>query len=130
MCAGLCRADLEVDGDLLILRGSDTSGTEQLFENRGDFTPTGREHLDAALAALGDTPLEDRYGCPDCADGGASYVTLLRDGRTTHHDMEFGSPPPELAELVALTTTIIDALQACQPDELVDVEVGCEPWHS
>jgi hypothetical protein len=128
MCLGFCHADLVVDGDDLVLVGRDRELEVPLFENRGSLTAEGRAALDAALAALGDAVLEPVYGCPDCADGGASYLTLVRDGQASRHDMEHGAPPPELAELDALATTLIDALQACQSTELVSAAGDCVAW--
>jgi hypothetical protein len=128
MCLGYCHADLVVDADDLVLVGRDREQATPLFENRGSLTAEGRAALDAALAALGDTPLEPVYGCPDCADGGASYLTLVRDGLASRHDMEHGAPPPELTELDALATTFIDALQACRSGALVTVDDSCVAW--
>jgi hypothetical protein len=127
MCAGTCRADLVLDRDDLVLTGSDPAGAP-LIETRATLTAEGRAALDAALAALGDTPLEPQYGCPDCADGGATYLVLARDGESTRHDMEFGNPPPELAGLAALSSALIDAMRACRSDELVSVGDDCVAW--
>jgi hypothetical protein len=128
MCAGFCRADLAVEGDGLRLQGLDPAGIEQLFENRGALTSAGRAQLDTLLAALDGVILEPVYGCPDCADGGARYVVLERDGEAMRHDLEFAAPPPELAQLVALTTTFMDALQGCASGELVTVADDCVAW--
>lgn len=127
MCAGTCRADLVVAGDDLVLTGSDRAGVP-LVETQATLTVEGRAALDATLAALGDTPLEPQYGCPDCADGGASYLVLERDGAASRHDMEFGNPPPELAPLVALSSSVIDAMRECRSDELVNVGDDCVAW--
>ncbi len=42
--------------------------------------------------------------------------------------MEFGEPPPELADLYDVATTIIGALEACVSNELVTVADDCEVW--
>jgi hypothetical protein len=127
MCAGTCRADLLLDGDDLILTGSDPAGAP-LFETQATLTVEGRSALDAALATLGDMPLEARYGCPDCADGGASYLTLVRDRTTTRHDYEFGNPPAELTDLATLSSAIIDAMRECHSSDLVSVGADCVAW--
>ena len=127
MCVGYCQADLEVRGDGLTLTGTDRPEAAALFENVGALTPEGRARLDAAVAALGSAPLDAVYGCPDCADGGAAYLSLVRDGVTARHDMEFGEPPPELAELYTIATSLIDSLERCEPSELATVGDGCQP---
>ena len=127
MCAGYCLADLVLEGDRVVLTGGSNMTDELLFVNEGTLTPEALSRITAALETLADTPLEPSYGCPDCADGGAAYLTLVRDGATTRHMMEFGNPPMELAELYALSLSIIAALETCQTDDLVSVAPECQP---
>lgn len=127
MCIGYCLADLVVDGDRLVLSGTDRRDEAILFVNEGSLTPVGRERLDAALAAFGDAALEPVYGCPDCADGGAAYLSLARDGVASRSDMEFGEPPVELAELYEIAMSLIGSLESCEPSELTDVAEACAP---
>jgi hypothetical protein len=128
MCAGFCVADLVIDGDRLVLTGAGHRPEETLFENHGSLTPAGRTRIDDALQALGDTPLEPVYGCPDCADGGAAYLSINRDGVASRHETEFGDPPAELAELDAFAKSLIDALQQCAANDLVEVGDDCVPY--
>jgi hypothetical protein len=128
MCMGYCRADLVVEGDLLVLTGRDQAGNFTLFTNSGSLTSAGRDRLDRAVAALAGVPLEEVYGCPDCADGGAAYLTLSLAGAISQHSMEFGNPPAELAEIHDLALAIIDALEGCQSGELVIAAHDCRAW--
>lgn len=128
MCGGYCTADLVlIDGSLTLVGGGWTSA-EPLYENRGTLTAKGNGLITAAVAGLSGLPLEAVYGCPDCADGGATYVVLDRDGVTSRHDMEFGRPPEVLSELHELAMAMIDTLETCQSDEIVIVAGDCEPW--
>ncbi|RZL44690.1 MAG: hypothetical protein EOP00_19295 [Pedobacter sp.] len=45
--------------------------------------------------------LDERIGCPDCADGGAEWVEVVRDGKKKRVTFEYGDAPKELAEAVA-----------------------------
>lgn len=128
MCLGLCNADLVIDGEELVLTARDREKAEPLYENRGSLTTAGVERIAAVAERLRGVTLEAVYGCPDCADGGAFYLELTRDGASTRHDMEFGSPPPVLAELYGLATAIIDALETCVSTKLVTVGDDCIPW--
>ena len=128
MCLGYCLADLVVDGNELVLTGSGRESEEPLYVNAGALTAVGRERLAAALEALAGKTLEPVYGCPDCADGGAAYLVLARDGVLSRHEMEFGSPPEELSELHALGMELIGALETCAPSELAEVAADCTPW--
>lgn len=127
MCAGYCLADLVIEGDRVVLSGASHMTDALLIVNDGTLTPEAMTRIEAALEALGDAPLEPTYGCPDCADGGAAYLTLTRDGSTERHQMEFGNPPAELAELSELSLSIIGALETCQTDALVVVGPECQP---
>lgn len=128
MCGGYCTADLVlIDGSLTLVGGGWTSD-EPLYENGGTLTANGNELITAAVAGLSGLPLESVYGCPDCADGGAAYVVVDRDGVSSRHEMEFGRPPEVLAELHELAMAMIDALETCQSDEMVIVANDCEAW--
>lgn len=128
MCGGYCTADLVmVDGSLILVGGGWTSD-EPLYEHRGTLTAKGNGLISAAVEKLRGLPLEPVYGCPDCADGGAAYVVLDRDGVSSRHDMEFGRPPEILAQLHELAMAMIDALETCRSDEIVVVSDDCEPW--
>ena len=53
---GLLRADLVIDGDEVVITGSDRSGQGTLYTNRGRLTAAGRERLDV--------PSRRCRGCP------------------------------------------------------------------
>lgn len=46
--------------------------------------------------------LEAQYGCPGCADGGATLVVLESESGVTEHAYEYSNPPPVFASLDAL----------------------------
>jgi hypothetical protein len=126
-CGGYCAADLVLEGDRLSLTGS-AHGMPPLFSNSGTLTVVGRARLDAALAELGQVHLEPVHGCPDCADQGAAYLTLLRDGAVEKTEMGFAAPPAELAELYDLSISLISALETCASAELVAAAADCVPY--
>jgi hypothetical protein len=129
MCMGYCNADLVISSDgSLILTASDRAGNVVLFSNPGSLTDTGHERIAAEVAELAGVPLQEVYGCPDCADGGAAYLALSRNGAASHHAMGFGEPPAELADLYDVAMTIMGALEACVSNELVTVADDCEVW--
>ena len=63
-----------------------------------------------------------------CADGGAAYLSITREGVASRHEMEFGDPPSELAELDAIALSLIDALTQCAATEFVEVGDDCVPY--
>ena len=134
-CLGDCWFDLSVgeaaDGgeacDTVALRICEPGGGACRVTNTGVLTGEGHAAARALAGALVDVPLEPRYGCPDCADGGAGVVTLLRDGQLTEHEYELGEPPAVLAAAAVWTQSLIDALRTCRSGAVVDVGPGCVP---
>lgn len=127
-CAGPCVGELVFDGtDVQLTITSRELGGEVYLENAGNLTGDGLQTLQAALAALTGVALEETYGCPDCADGGASHVTLTRDGVSSTHTYEYGKPPAVLIELDALLEQLDDALETCTANEYIDIGDGCTP---
>jgi hypothetical protein len=70
-CLGPCRGELDLDGDAIALRVTDRTGNQVIAQNRGRLTSQGSARLAGVAASLPEELLET-YGCPDCADGGAS----------------------------------------------------------
>lgn len=123
-CLGYCRADLAVEGNDLVLTGSDRE-VETLYANRGTLTSGGVAALEDSLGALEDVSFEAVYGCPDCADGGAAYLELSRNGVTERIAMEFSNPPDVLVELYSLTASLMAGLETCRSNDLVEVAADC-----
>lgn len=127
-CGGACVGELAFDGTAvqLTITGHEPGG-EVYLDNAGDLTGDGLQALQTALAALTGVALEETYGCPDCVDGGASHVTLARDGVTSTHTYEYGEPPEVLTELDALLEKLNDALETCTANEYIEIGDGCKP---
>jgi hypothetical protein len=124
-CLGYCNADVAIEGDDVIVTGRDRDSEEPLYVHRGTLTAEGRARLDAAAASLAGVALDPVYGCPDCADGGAAWVEIFREDVIERVEMEFGSPPEVLSELHAASLALIEALETCTSNELVDVADDC-----
>ena len=128
MCLGYCNADLVIEDDRVSLTGSGHEPGKSLFVNSGSLTAKGQELLSDVLKGVDVASLEATYGCPDCADGGAAYLTISQREAMSRHDMEFGNPPAELEPVHALATGIISALEACISDEIMTASADCVPF--
>lgn len=141
-CAGACRFALEVqptdaasprecDGVTLSISG--TRDTDPSWVNRGLLTPAGHAAVRAQARALVGEPLQERYGCPDCADGGASRLSLRRpaagvpDGVETLVVYEYRNPPSVLLQADAVLQTILDGLLSCERTAYAEPLAGCRP---
>lgn len=129
MCQGQCAGVLEIAGATLAYH------TESRDRVRGathtaTLTEAGQSELNRVLTTLADQTLDARYGCPDCGDGGASVLGLVRDGQTRFVYYDYGRPPAVLAEIDGLTRGLREAIAACASNEHVAVATPCEPMPS
>ncbi len=125
-CLGPCRGELDLDGDALALRVTDRTGNQVIAQNRGRLTSRGSARM-AGLAASLPGELLESYGCPDCADGGASWLTVARESGTRRTEYEYGNPPPELAAVDELIASLMEALRECRETSDLTLEAGCTP---
>ncbi|MEZ4472669.1 MAG: hypothetical protein R3F60_18170 [bacterium] len=134
-CATGCVLRLRLDA-ALAPAGCDTAALEvcdadiagaACTRHPGTLTPTSHARIRTLAAALVGVELQEQYGCPDCADGGASSVLLRRGGVESKHTYETGNPPAELAALDALVQGLLGDLARCESTDRVTVFPGCEP---
>lgn len=57
--------------------------------------------------------LPEVIGCPDCADGGAEWVSVTVNGKKYKITYDFGKPPKELEAAVAKLKVLKDGFKDC-----------------
>jgi|GEM_PF-1147660 len=104
MCQGYCLSEMEVTSKGIKHVRSDWPSRE------GTVVPitTGLaytvEEYDALLAKLdldAFFKMDTVYGCPDCADGGAEWIEISRNGTTQKVTIEFGKKIEGLTGVMA-----------------------------
>jgi len=126
MCAGPCKSDLSLEDGKANLIITGWSG-EVFADNSGQMTGNALgQAQDLAFALMG-VELKEVYGCPDCADGGASYVSLLREGVESSHLYDWGGPPEPLVNADAFVYQLTEALSGCEETALVVPDGDCQP---
>jgi hypothetical protein len=108
-CIGYCSQVLVVtsSGSRLIRSGYDAQSYPTITRERE--LPAGRwDELREYLGRSDIAGLDEVYGCPDCADGGAEWVELETDGSIERVTFEFGHPPTKLQDAVKLLETLRD----------------------
>ena len=58
--------------------------------------------------------LTETIGCPDCADGGAEWVSANLDGKLYKVTFEYGKAPKELEATVAKLKTLKEGFKDCE----------------
>lgn len=126
MCAGWCRLAVAIDRETVTLVATDhTEGQEATTS--GTLTEVGMRRLAEVAAPVAPAELDEVYGCPDCADGGAASLTFASDDGPVTATYDFGGPPPALTGADALGEEILEAMRTCTSTELVTVDDGCTP---
>ena len=125
-CMGACKADLTLDGAAIRVVRSGWDDTIYT-DNTGVLTTAGLDQSVTLAEALIGVELLAVYGCPDCADGGAKYATLLLDGVPSTHAWEFPDTPPALQDVDLFLFEVMDALLSCTLNALVTPDIDCVP---
>ncbi len=126
-CAGACRFEISFGGDEAELVISDWGGSTPMATNYGSFTSEGRAMVEGVEESLSMASLQDIYGCPDCADGGASWVRLNIAGFESTHQYEYGNAPAELSEFDTLLQDFVTALRSCEASAWIEPDEACVP---
>ncbi len=115
-----------MSGTAVTLNLSDRAGAF-IQANTGTLTAGGVNTMHAAAAPLLNVNIVPVFGCPDCADGGASYVDLERNGVVTNHAYPFNGPQPALVAVDDVTSSVMTALRACIASPYVTPDPACVP---
>ncbi|MFH1568636.1 MAG: hypothetical protein ABIL09_11620, partial [Gemmatimonadota bacterium] len=102
LCQGYCWQEIYLDEEAMILLAR--SSDEEAFPQKAY-----REKMDpevwrrlAELADIGTLErMDEQYGCPDCADGGAEWVGINLSGRIEVVTFEYGASLEPIAVLLA-----------------------------
>lgn len=105
MCAGKCYNELIVEKNAVVLKQIERRGRgdePEIIEHRDDT------RLSRIKADLNHFPkkkflkLQDVYGCPDCADGGAEWLEVqFSDGRVKNVKFDYGSSVEGFEEIIS-----------------------------
>ena len=126
-CLGICRYGFTRTDNAARLTVSDYLGNNIVIDNRATITPVGRSRLEDVTAALETAQLVLVYGCPDCDDGGAAWLTAEIDGIPTTIEWEYANPPAVLAEVDALLDLWIASMTDCLQFSELEHDPGCAP---
>jgi len=125
-CMGPCRGQLDLAATQLTYQVSSRTGDQVYVRNRGQLSSQGATRLESLASSL-PAELQETYGCPDCADGGASFLTVVRGNESMRTEYEYGRPPEDLSAIDGFLKGVMDALGQCRATAEVTLEGGCTP---
>jgi len=117
-CLGFCTHFIEIEDQRLVFSSTDRlSELEQITCER-DLTDEEWEELQNDIDIDQFLTLDDVFGCPDCADGGASFVEIeLANGETKKVTFEFKNPPSIIEEYAEMLQTLLEGANNCEEEE-------------
>jgi hypothetical protein len=109
MCMGYCKNDVVISEEKTLF-------TAQSFRDTSDnlsceiTTPLADWALLKEKINLNEmAKLPQTIGCPDCADGGATYVSVLfENGNEMRVSYEYGKPPKALEQIAQLLSKTLE----------------------
>jgi len=113
MCLGYCTQNLLVS-DLKLTFSKTKNG--QTPDTKTCTKNISKEEVDAIKALLDAgklSSLPEVIGCPDCADGGAEWVSVKADGKQYKIVFEYGKAPKELDAAVTKLRLLKESFKDC-----------------
>jgi len=108
-CMGYCWKEVLLDAETIVVIARSWDGEaypEKVYEEK--MEPELWVQLQTAADFSTLEQMDEVYGCPDCADGGAEWVTMTLSGRIETVKFEHGTKLEPLAELLELLRAVRD----------------------
>jgi len=92
MCVGFCRNEITISqSNVVLLRRKNSTNESQSCTKA--FSAEQRQQLINKIDLPRFFVLEETYGCPDCADGGAEWIEIEQDGKKHRVTFEYRREP-------------------------------------
>ncbi len=119
MCAGHCKNELTIQENHASLIRSSWNNELKPIVCQVEITEEDWNALQQAADQEKLSALPDIIGCPDCADGGAEWVSIrTENGFQKKVTFEYAKSPAPIAQLVERLRFIFQDNEACGNDEL------------
>lgn len=112
-CIGFCVGDMVVEQNEQTLTLS-TWISNEAEEYQGIHAASAWNEIQNAIDIDAFCGMADVYGCPDCADGGAEYLSMICDGQEKTVTFEFGTT--DLVEINPLLELLRPLRHNLEPD--------------
>ncbi len=111
-CLGYCLTELHLDAQTIIFTRH-SSDPNAYPEKRYETPMSARQWQRLALLVDFDVlrQMQEIYGCPDCADGGAEWIDVEQDGQRKRVTFEYGDTLEPIAALVDEVRKIRDQMK-------------------
>lgn len=114
MCAGYCLNNIAIisSGEITFTKASNGINPSKKTCTKS-IEDAEVDALKALVNADSFKKLPETIGCPDCADGGAEWISLKLEGKVKKVTYEYGKTPDELKALVQKLREIKEGFADC-----------------
>ena len=113
MCVGYCKNSLSISNEKVIFEKSKNGSSPDTKTCTSVISVAEVNAIKASIDVNKLQSLPEIIGCPDCADGGAEWVSITTDGKTRKVVFEYGRAPEALAEAVVKLRVIKETFKDC-----------------
>lgn len=115
-CGGYCRREVEISSTQAVYTlsswGDDAYPTKKISKN---ITANEWEKLIRTIDLETLKGMDDVYGCPDCADGGAEWIEVQSDGFHKKVTFEYGGTLSQVSDFILEARTIRQRFEINSP---------------
>ena len=120
MCVGYCFTEIDVSSQKIVMtrkawgRGAGANLPEKTCERM--LTTQEWNVLSNAFSKENNAfqKLEERIGCPDCADGGAEWIEVITGESAKKVTFEYRKDVPGISDLIAEMRKMRESLNNCE----------------
>lgn len=113
MCIGYCVNSLLINDLNVVLTKTKHGSTPDTKICKQTITETEVNEIKNLLNVAKLKALPEVIGCPDCADGGAEWVSIRADGKEYKVTFDYGHAPESLKDAVAKLKAIAETFKNC-----------------
>lgn len=113
MCVGRCKTELTATFKLTELEKASWDNSIEAVRCTKETTCEEWLEMTKKIDLTEFFSMQESYGCPDCADGGAEWM-LIYTGSSRHRvTFEYGNPPEELRPYIAQYRALAESFENC-----------------
>lgn len=113
MCVGYCSSSLVISNLKLTFSKSKNAQPTETKTCSKSISEADVDAIKNELNISKISSLPEVIGCPDCADGGAEWISINADGKQYKITYEYGKAPKELEAAVARLKVLKDSFKDC-----------------
>lgn len=113
MCVGYCSSSLVISDLKLTFSKSKNAQPADTKTCSKSISEADIDAIKNELNINKISNLPEVIGCPDCADGGAEWISINADGKQYKITYEYGKAPKELEAAVAKLKVLKDSFKDC-----------------